>query len=352
MKNDLIIVGIDVGTTTAVAIIDTKGNLIELKSKRNFKKNEILRFVSSHGKCIVIGTDVNPAPKIIESISRNLGCYLFVPRKSMKKYEKSKLTRNFKKKISNVHELDALAAAIKAYKKFRKFFTKIFSNLKRIGMEEYYNQVAQKMIQKKAGSIKQALEISIVERRMGEALKKSNKKFENEIKKLLKTIKEKDSLIKKLEGELKSIHERKKKEVNAEIRLLKLRILHLEKIIEKLKLFEELIENGLEPVIEVDDLSISELRKIDKEIGLKNKVVLLKSNKNLTNLNEFGIKCAIIRFESDKLVDFPLIKEEYIKFEEIRGIKAVRRELIEKLLSKTFKHRLEEWLENYRKRKI
>ena len=69
-----IIVGYDPGTTAALAIIDTKGEILFLKSKRGFKKGEIIDIITDMGKPLLIAGDRRPLPRSVERMARTLGC--------------------------------------------------------------------------------------------------------------------------------------------------------------------------------------------------------------------------------------------------------------------------------------
>ncbi|MEM7826556.1 MAG: DUF460 domain-containing protein [Candidatus Aenigmatarchaeota archaeon] len=62
MKKNLI-VGIDLGKTVGIAIIDTKGNIVDLSSLKEVKKSEIINHLMKFGDVLLIASDVNPLPK-------------------------------------------------------------------------------------------------------------------------------------------------------------------------------------------------------------------------------------------------------------------------------------------------
>ena len=95
-----VIVGIDVGVTVGIAIMDTKGKLISLESKREAKLSEIIEHIWKFGKPIIIASDVNPAPKKVERLARSLGSKLFYPEVSLSNLEKMKIVKKYLKKIN------------------------------------------------------------------------------------------------------------------------------------------------------------------------------------------------------------------------------------------------------------
>jgi len=76
----------------------------------------LIKEIIKYGKPLIIASDVNPAPKAIEKIAKNLGSKLFFPEKSLTNLEKEKIIKNFKEKIKSSHEKDALAASLKSLK--------------------------------------------------------------------------------------------------------------------------------------------------------------------------------------------------------------------------------------------
>lgn len=147
------IVGIDIGITTGVAILDLNGEIISLFSKRYKSKNELIKEIIKYGKPLIIASDVKPVPKAIEKIAKNLGSKLFFPEKSLTKLEKEKIIKDFKEKIKSSHEKDALAASLKAFKKYRSLFIKINEIAKKENAEDLFSEIARVIIEKKSENI-------------------------------------------------------------------------------------------------------------------------------------------------------------------------------------------------------
>ncbi len=148
-----IIVGIDVGITTGVAILSLNGEIISLFNKRYKSKNELIKEIIKYGKPLIIASDVNPVPKAIEKIAKNLGSKLFFPEKSLTNLEKEKIIKEFKDMIKSSHEKDALAASLKAFKKYHSLFIKISEISKKENAEELFDEIVRIVIQKKSESI-------------------------------------------------------------------------------------------------------------------------------------------------------------------------------------------------------
>jgi hypothetical protein len=120
-KRKKLIVGIDPGTTSAVAIMNLKGDLIELFSSKNMSSSDLIKKIASIGKPLIIASDVVPAPKKIEKVKRAFNASLYENAISVE--EKISLTNDFHCK--NEHERDALAATLYVFRCLKNKFEKI-----------------------------------------------------------------------------------------------------------------------------------------------------------------------------------------------------------------------------------
>ena len=131
-----LILGIDPGSTVGYAALDLDGNLVKLESLRNCDLNKAVSKINKLGKIVVIGTDVNPVPKFVDKIASNFGAKVIEPRDDLQLKYKKKLTKEFlrdnKIKVKNKHELDALAAALVAFKHYQPLFNRIDNHLNQI----------------------------------------------------------------------------------------------------------------------------------------------------------------------------------------------------------------------------
>jgi len=120
-----LIVGIDPGTTTGIAALNFKGELIDLTSSKNMSLDLVIKHLISLGRISIIATDVTPTPGFISKLSAQLGSRIYTPIESMNVNEKIELTQYYKPK--NKHQRDALAAAIYTFNKFKNKLQKIDS---------------------------------------------------------------------------------------------------------------------------------------------------------------------------------------------------------------------------------
>ena len=122
-KRGYIIVGVDPGTTTAVAILDLNGRLVEVSSSRVSSIPQIIEHISEMGRPVVIATDVVPPPGAVEKIKRAFKAVLFTPNERIPVEEKVRLAKPLG--YGNDHERDALAAAVKAFNTYKNKFAQI-----------------------------------------------------------------------------------------------------------------------------------------------------------------------------------------------------------------------------------
>lgn len=119
-RRGYIIVGLDPGTTTGIAALSLKGELIDLTSARALSSSDVVEWIAARGRPLIIATDVFPTPGAVEKVKRAFNAVLFSPGADVPAEEKIALAREFGYK--NDHERDALAAASSAFKKYRNKF--------------------------------------------------------------------------------------------------------------------------------------------------------------------------------------------------------------------------------------
>lgn len=119
----LLVVGIDPGTTTAYAVLDIEGNLLHIKSQKEFGLNSLISEATSLGKVVLAGTDKQKVPGFIEAFSAKTGARILCPAQDLKVQEKRELIKDYK--TENWHQSDALAAALYTFRKIKPLMEKI-----------------------------------------------------------------------------------------------------------------------------------------------------------------------------------------------------------------------------------
>lgn len=120
-RRDYIIVGIDPGTTTGVAALNLHGELVDVVSARTMSLSDVIEWIASRGKPLIVATDVFPTPGAVEKIKRSFNSVLYSPGEGLQAEDKITMARQFGYK--NDHQRDALAAAVSAFKKYRNKFS-------------------------------------------------------------------------------------------------------------------------------------------------------------------------------------------------------------------------------------
>ena len=142
-----LIVGIDPGTTTGVAMLGLDGQVLGVYSSRNYGMSDLVQLIVEKGYPLIVATDVSPVPSFVEKICHLFEAVLHEPPRSLTTEEKKDLTTTFAEKhclelaFRNSHEKDALAAAIKAFESYGEKFRWIDKKLSEKGLEDIAEEV-------------------------------------------------------------------------------------------------------------------------------------------------------------------------------------------------------------------
>jgi len=381
--NRPIIVGYDPGTTAALAILDTKSQILFLKSKRGFKKGEIIDAITRIGKPLMIAGDRKPLPKSVEKLASSLGCRAFHPAETLSIAEKERLVHEFGKKVENDHEKDALASAIKAFKVHSRLFEKTESLLSSLGLLDLYERVVDLVLRNEVENINEAVNRLMTEKKPvipriivkeddeKKILKKTINNLQERIKVLEKDIgilkKYNQSLVDRLRDEKEGFEFYRKKlaektesalleKMKKQLNTLKDDLKKKESLIELLKNFQRLGQEGFVPLLEVKEIRDSMISDLNDTFGIEKKVILAENIDNAQILNDYRIKALITSMEPSKniieKVDFPIIIKKDISIKKVKDVLVVDRDELENRLKDIKKTGLVQWLELYKKRKF
>lgn len=327
------------------------------------KRNEIINFITKFGQPLIVASDVNPVPKSVRRIASIFHCKLHFPEFSLRRNEKQELTKDFINIARDDHEVDALAAGIKAWKSYRPLFLRTKEELKKLNMSEFFEDVIEKLIRGEANNIEEATTEILNQKRKVLLEIKTNEEKET-IQKLQKTLTQKDKYIENLKRQI-DILNRNLNKTKMELKYLERiktkteELIKIKKEIEILKKSNELLKKLREienrnfiPIIDVED----RIDKLNEMIDLKDRFLFTNSLENLISLNQYKIKGLVTTSKLDKKmlkdVEFPVIQIKEEKIQNIEGIKAIKVEDLEEELKKARKVSLVEWLEEYKKRRI
>jgi predicted RNase H-like nuclease (RuvC/YqgF family) len=122
-RRDHVVVGIDPGTTTAVALLGLDGNVLDVWSTRTADTAEVIEWIIEHGRPVVVAADVEPMPETVEKIRRSFDAGRWIPDSDLPVDEKLHRTRE--EAYDNDHERDAMAAALFAFDDHAEQFERI-----------------------------------------------------------------------------------------------------------------------------------------------------------------------------------------------------------------------------------
>ncbi len=377
-----IIVGYDPGTTAALAIIDTKGEILFLKSKRSFKRGEIIDIITDIGKPLLVAGDRRPIPKSVEKMARTLGCRPFYPRKSLSVSEKNWIVREFKDEVEDNHEKDALASAFYAFKHYSRLFKRTHDILESQGLSRLYDKVLKTVVTGDIENIAEAINTILKTR---ERVPKVDKKIIVEKKTLDKTVSRLQEKIKRLERDIeifKKLNEKLKKRlrisekdirqyrkkleekidldslasIKKETDRLKSELKESIESVEKLRLFRKIELKGYYPIVELEEVRDNITKDLDEILDLENRIILSENIGNAQILNDYNIK-ALISLESPgegilERVDFPVIIKKDISIEKMKNISVVRKQELEECIKKARKTGFIQLLKAHKKRRF
>lgn len=156
-----LIIGFDPGVTVGLAALTLDGVPVFVDSRRDWSFSSLLRTVADLGACTVVSSDVSPPSEVLERLSAKLNAVLFAPLISMGAEEKHQIARAYEErysfKVKNAHEVDALAAAVKAYQHYRNKFEQVEVKLKTQGFKVSVDDV--KDLVARDHTMKQAVQI-------------------------------------------------------------------------------------------------------------------------------------------------------------------------------------------------
>ncbi len=295
-----LIIGIDPGITCGVAALTLDGKPIFIDSRRNWTMTNLLRTLTNLGEPVIISSDVSPAPELIERIAKNLNAIVFTPIIPLETIEKKHLARiyaeTYRVKLENTHEVDALAAAIKAYNHFKNKFKQIEKRIKWLDVNVPVDDIKALMI--RGYTIRRA--INHLKEKPGETrvppIRRREPSKESKLKDLINELNEKLALNKE---EIKRLRD-ENKDLRRRITLLKREISDLKRRIREIR-EEETIklmrERKYQEILgEVDALRRRLTESTRQLEEYKNKFTMLKRIRDLESKGEVTLLKPIEHF--------------------------------------------------------
>ena len=351
-----IIVGVDPGTTTGIAIVDTKGNVLLVHSQKGMGIKTLIKIIQDYGNPVVIATDVSPPPKTVEKLCKTFSCRLYYPKQNLSVSEKETLAKSVDVEIKDTHQRDSLASALKAYKNFEKLFKKVEKTLARMKKTDMYDSVVEVVVKNHSENIVDVVRSLEKEEQPKEV--KKRKRLPKEVKAIV------DALRKRLEKQREEIERLRRKlkeksekviylteeKVERQIKNLEEKVKIREKALSLLAEIRKVEKEGFVPIINLGAVSKDLVYLLKKYIDFKDVWVYSTNEEDAKIVPEVGMEGFIIpKVESLVTSHLKIIEME---FYDNAPVLRLKREMIEKKLTKSGKRRFLEWLESYRKRKF
>jgi predicted RNase H-like nuclease (RuvC/YqgF family) len=134
-RHESVVVGIDPGTTTAVAVVDLDGELLNVTSSRSADTAEVIEWIIERGRPVIVAADVRSMPSNVEKVRRSFDASGWTPDEDLAVVDKKRATSDDEYRLENDHERDAAAAATFAYRDHANVFEKVRHKTPR-GVEE------------------------------------------------------------------------------------------------------------------------------------------------------------------------------------------------------------------------
>ncbi len=201
-----LIVGVDPGTTTGIAVLDLDGRVIDLFSSKDLGIDKVIKRLIKLGRVSIIATDVSHTPGFVSKLAAQFGVKVYAPLESIQVSEKIERTRPYE--TSDAHQRDSLAAALLCFNRFRNRFQKSDSvnlgeNVKHLVLQGYSIDESVKMLEE-TDDVEVVLEIQQKKEEQLSPEELSIRRLEKQNLLLKKQLDEEKYTIKKLRENIKS----------------------------------------------------------------------------------------------------------------------------------------------------
>ena len=282
-RRDHVVVGIDPGTTTAVALTDLDGAVLDVWSSRTVDTADVIEWIIEHGRPIVVAADVEPMPETVEKIRRSFDAAGWIPQRDLSVDRKLHRTRH--ESYDNDHERDAMAAALFAFDahedQFDRIATKVPPQFDRgaviarvVSDDESVEAVLDAMADDDGAEEEtpthEPRELTEEEKQI-KRLKDRVHRLEGHVEELDETVSEKDDRISELESELSEARREERREARKrrEVTRLERETDRLERELNEAEAKNERLENKLERLKELWKLDHSDFADVaEKKRGL------------------------------------------------------------------------------------
>ena len=234
-RRDHVLVGIDPGTTTAVALVDLDGTPLDVYSTRTDDSAAVIEWIIERGRPLLVAADVEPMPETVEKFRRSFDAAGWEPATDLPVDGKKHRTRDAT--CDNDHERDALAAALYAFDahadQFERIARKVPPQFDRgevtatvLAEEESVEAVLDRMVVEESddedGVEHQARELTAEEKEINR-LQERVDRLEAHVSDLQDTVAEKETEIEEYEAELSAARREERREARERREVTRLR---------------------------------------------------------------------------------------------------------------------------------
>jgi len=369
-----LIVGVDPGVTTGVALVDLDGRILHVTSIRAADRGSVVELISRYGKPVIVAVDVSEVPDSVRKLATQLGANIYTPPHDLTSIEKRDLIERFagEVKLKDSHERDALAAAYKAYLSLREKLEDVEEKLRDMGAEIEREEVKRWVLEglSLAEALERALEKAIedVEFREGRVRREERRVQQVDVTEYLVEIErlraQRESLearVRELEESLRD-YERRLRDAQSSIRVeiardaeiakLKSRVEALEREVDRLRAEKERLEEEVVRIAKtITAVSSGELvlarripiltvRNLRREEEFRGGDIVIVDNPNtfeneaVAELARMKVKAVLLQNLDSPLANIlrekliPALDARKYKIEEIHGIVLVESKVL------------------------
>ena len=369
-----LIVGVDPGVTTGVALVDLDGRILHVTSIRAADRGSVVELISRYGKPVIVAVDVSEVPDSVRKLATQLGANIYTPPHDLTSIEKRDLIERFagEVKLRDSHERDALAAAYKAYLSLREKLEDVEEKLRDMGAEIEREEVKRWVLEglSLAEALERALEKAIedVEFREGRVRREERRVQQVDVTGYLVEIErlraQRESLearVRELEESLRDCEKRLRDAQSsirveiardAEIAKLKSRVEALEREVDRLRAEKERLEEEVVRIAKtITAVSSGELvlarripiltvRNLRREEEFRGGDIVIVDNPNtfeneaIAELARMKVKAVLLQNLDSPLANIlrekliPALDARKYKIEEIHGIVLVESKVL------------------------
>jgi predicted RNase H-like nuclease (RuvC/YqgF family) len=140
-KKQLVVAGIDPGTTAGLCLLDLDGRILTLQSSKGLTMDKIIEKTVHAGRLVLVGCDKRNVPEFVSKYATQFRARIKSPNHDLTIEEKRELVG--RKNSISTHEFDSLACALFALKEAEPLLRKVRALLKQEHREEIFSEVAE-----------------------------------------------------------------------------------------------------------------------------------------------------------------------------------------------------------------